>query len=228
MNQTLEPYLRIFCNYDQNDWFEFLSLAEFAYNNAIQESIKMSPFFANYGFHPRFFAELRHMSTSHAAPATEEFTSYLHDIHQGLIQNIKHVKDLQAKYYNAKHKPVTLEPGNLVCLNSSNISTTGLSKKLDWKHLSPFKVVKRIGLQAYKLALPVSMCHIYDMFHISLLDPIKSIAIPPHGLPATPPATYITNDHEYFEVEDVLDSRRTRNRLKYQIKWKAYPDSDNS
>jgi len=30
MNQTLEAYLRIFCNYDQNDWFELLPLAEFA------------------------------------------------------------------------------------------------------------------------------------------------------------------------------------------------------
>jgi len=35
MNQTLEAYLRIFCNCDQNDWFELLPLAEFAYNNAV-------------------------------------------------------------------------------------------------------------------------------------------------------------------------------------------------
>ena len=79
MNQTLEAYLCIFCNYDQNDWFELLSLAEFAYNNAIQESTKMSPFFANYGFHPRFLAESRPTSTfsssSHAAAAAEEFAS---------------------------------------------------------------------------------------------------------------------------------------------------------
>ena len=52
MNQTLEAYLRIFCNYDQDDWFDLLPLAEFAYNNATQESMKMSPFYANYGLHP--------------------------------------------------------------------------------------------------------------------------------------------------------------------------------
>jgi len=92
MNQTLEAYLRIFCNYNQNDWFELLPLAEFAYNNAVQESTKMSPFFANYGFHPYFVAESRPTSTSssHAAPAAEEFTSYLHDIHERLVQNVKH------------------------------------------------------------------------------------------------------------------------------------------
>jgi len=118
MNQTLEAYLRIFCNYDQNDWFELLSLAEFAYNNAVQESTKMSPFFANHGFHPRFLAESHPTSTSssssHAAPAAEEFASYLHDIHERLVQNIKHAQDLQAKYYNAKHKRVVLQPGDFV------------------------------------------------------------------------------------------------------------------
>ena len=72
------------------------------------------------------------------------------------------------------------------------------------------------------------MCHIHNTFHISLLDPIKSTAILPHGLPAAPPATYVKDDHEYFEVKDVLDSRRTRNQLKYLIEWKGDPDSDNS
>ena len=154
--------------------------------------------------------------------------SYLHDIHERLVQNVKHTQNLQAKYYNAKHKPVVLEPGDLVWLNSSNISTTRQSKKLDWKRLGPFRVVKRIGLQAYKLALPASMRHIHDIFHISLLDLVKSIAIAPHGLPATPPATYVKDDQAYFEVDDILDSRHARNRLEYLIKWKGYPDSDNS
>jgi len=72
-------------------------------------------------------------------------------------------------------------------------------------------VEKRIGLQAYKLALPVSMRHIHYTFHISLLDPIKSTAIPPHGLPATPPAAYVKDDQEHFEVDDILDSRCIRN-----------------
>jgi IS30 family transposase len=34
-NQTLEQYLRIYCNYQQDNWSELLPLAEFAYNNAL-------------------------------------------------------------------------------------------------------------------------------------------------------------------------------------------------
>jgi len=138
----------------------------------------MSPFFANYSFHPCFLAESNPSpnspSSSHSASAAEEFASYLHEIHERLMQNVKHAQDLQAKYYDAKHKPVQFKPGDLVWLNSSNISTMRPLKKLDWKRHGPFKVVKHVGLQAYKLALPASMRHIHDTFHISLLDPAKS------------------------------------------------------
>ena len=34
VNQVLEQYLRIFCDYQQSNWHELLPLAEFAYNNA--------------------------------------------------------------------------------------------------------------------------------------------------------------------------------------------------
>ena len=44
MNQTLEQYLRIYCNYEEDNWANFLSLAEFSYNNSHQPSINCSPF----------------------------------------------------------------------------------------------------------------------------------------------------------------------------------------
>lgn len=34
VNQTLEQYLRVYCNYQQDNWSALLPLAEFAYNNA--------------------------------------------------------------------------------------------------------------------------------------------------------------------------------------------------
>ena len=51
-NQTLEGYLQNFVNYDQNDWYQLLSLAEHAYNNSATNTHGMSPFYANYGFQP--------------------------------------------------------------------------------------------------------------------------------------------------------------------------------
>ena len=52
-NQVLEGYLRNYVNYDQNDWYQLLPLAEHAYSNSVTKAHEMSPFYANYGFHPQ-------------------------------------------------------------------------------------------------------------------------------------------------------------------------------
>ena len=228
MNQTLETYIRIFCSYEQDDWFNLLPLAEFVYNNSTQESTKMSPFFANYGFNPRFLSEIPSSDSDHSAPAAEDFALHLQEIHERLVENVKRAQNHQAKHYDTKHKPIEFNPGDLVWLNSTNISTSRPSKKLDWKRLGPFKVVKRVGLQAYKLALPPTMRNIHDTFHVSFLDPVKSTSLAPHGLPPAPPPLYVQDDQEYFEIEDILDSKRLGRRLHYLVKWKGYPDSENS
>ena len=51
-NGILEQYLRAYINYQQDNWKELLPLAEFAYNNGYQETIKTTPFYANYGINP--------------------------------------------------------------------------------------------------------------------------------------------------------------------------------
>jgi hypothetical protein len=52
MNQEIEQYLRVFVNYRQSDWAEWLACAEFSYNDKIQSSTGFSPFYVNYGRHP--------------------------------------------------------------------------------------------------------------------------------------------------------------------------------
>ena len=49
-NQTLEQYLWNFCNYQQDNWYTLLPLAEFAYNNIPSATTGISPFFANKGY----------------------------------------------------------------------------------------------------------------------------------------------------------------------------------
>jgi len=49
MNQELEQYLQFFVDHRQKDWPEWLALAEFAINNKVHSTTKVSPFIANYG-----------------------------------------------------------------------------------------------------------------------------------------------------------------------------------
>ena len=52
MNQTLEQYLCVYCNYQQDNWSELLPLMELAYNNALSITTSVSSFFANKRYHP--------------------------------------------------------------------------------------------------------------------------------------------------------------------------------
>jgi hypothetical protein len=52
MNAIMEQYLQAHVNYLQDDWSEWLKLAEFAANNQALETIGLSPFFTNKGFDP--------------------------------------------------------------------------------------------------------------------------------------------------------------------------------
>jgi len=52
LNQTIESYLRAFVGQEQDDWVRLLPMAEFAYNNSVTTGNGISPFYANYGFHP--------------------------------------------------------------------------------------------------------------------------------------------------------------------------------
>jgi len=49
VNQKLEQYLRIFIDYRQEQWPDWLGTTEFAYNNKVYSSTKTSPFKTNYG-----------------------------------------------------------------------------------------------------------------------------------------------------------------------------------
>jgi len=46
VNRILEPYLRLYCMWDQNDWVDLLPFAEFGYNNTVHTVTKQTLFFA--------------------------------------------------------------------------------------------------------------------------------------------------------------------------------------
>jgi len=52
-NQTLEQFLRIYCNYQQSDWAHLLPLAEFTYNNTPSATMELSLFFTNKGYYSK-------------------------------------------------------------------------------------------------------------------------------------------------------------------------------
>lgn len=91
-NQTLEVYLRLYCTYQQDNWPELLPLAEFAYNNASHSAIQVTPFFANYGYHPRSSVSL---DVSVLDQNAHNFSRQLSDLHEYLCKQL-HVTQTQS------------------------------------------------------------------------------------------------------------------------------------
>ena len=59
MNQELEQYLCMFIDHQQEQWPEWLGMAEFAYNNKVHTGTKMLPFKVNQGQDWRMGFEMR-------------------------------------------------------------------------------------------------------------------------------------------------------------------------
>jgi len=59
VNQELEQYLRMFIDYRQEQWPDWLRITEFVYNNKVHSSTKILLFKANYGQDPRIGFEVR-------------------------------------------------------------------------------------------------------------------------------------------------------------------------
>jgi hypothetical protein len=91
LNQTLEQYLRIFCNYQQDNWSLLLPLREFAYNNAPSASTGTSPFFANKGYHLNITI---HPERELASQRAREFIVDLDKLHPELCSQLSTAQHL--------------------------------------------------------------------------------------------------------------------------------------
>ena len=124
-NQTLEQYLRVYCNYQQDNWADLLPLAEFAYNNAPSATTGISPFFTNKGYHPNISIYPERDLTSTRA---REFVVDLDELHQELR---KQISAAQCRYQLPADAKRSLAPdfkvGDKVYLNAKFLRTTRLS-----------------------------------------------------------------------------------------------------
>ena len=123
VNQTLEQYLRIYCDYQQDDWYQLLPLAEFVYNNSQNTSTRVSPFFANYGYHPRCSVTVA--IPEHTNPAAEALVNKLQAIQAELKGNLQQAQERYEEQHDRHTRPApVITVGDKVWLNRRNIRTT--------------------------------------------------------------------------------------------------------
>ncbi|GLB40644.1 putative retrotransposable element tf2 155 kda protein type 1-like [Lyophyllum shimeji] len=119
------------------------------------------------------------------------------------------------------------KPGDRVYLDALNIETTHPAKKLSHHYFGPYTVKHQVGPVAYKLRLSRSMSRLHPVFNA-----VKLRLAPPDPIPdrhaRPPPSPTLINNEEWFDVEDILDSRFFHRKLQYKVKWKGYGYEDAS
>jgi len=164
-NQVLECYLRNCVNYNQDDWYQLLHLAEFAYNNSATNAHGMSPLFANYSYHPQT-EWMREQQAQNSGP--ELYSHWMKAIHKRAVDVLNNTRETMKKYYNRKaSQQAEYKKGNLVMLNGKNIRTKRPSKTLSPKLYRPFKIIEAKGQRAFKHEISPTW-RIHPTFHVLL------------------------------------------------------------
>jgi len=173
MNASMELSLQVFINHQQDDWVQWLPLAEFAANNGISETTKSTPFIAVQGTDPRMsFRGEPTKEQDYRRVNADQVQAMMKQIHEHLRVEMRRSQAVQEEEANRGRTPApNIREGTQVWLDARHIRTTRPTRKLDWKRLGPFKVLRRISPYAYKLELPASI-RIHQIQPVSLLDPV--------------------------------------------------------
>jgi len=228
-HQETEAFLRHYINHLQDDWFDWLSMAEFQYNDKVHTSTKEMPFYLNYGRHPwKGDINLEDIGNVTVEEHMEKLQNARARAKDPIEQSIEKMKTAYDRGYKPKDD---LKIGDLVYIESTNIKTDRPSKKLSERRIGPYKVLAKKGATSYQLELPQTMECLHDTFHAMFLTKHKGARFPSQQKVPPPPPVIIGNELEY-EVQSIINSRwrnyGRKKRLEYKVQWKNYDKSHDS
>src|SRR5258708_5255223 len=102
VNQEIKAYLWVFMSHHQDDWADWLPLAEFAYNNRVHSTTHHTPFELDSGQHPQMGSE---PTWSSAVEAADDFAQQMSQMQDEAKAALKHTADEMAQYYDHQRSP---------------------------------------------------------------------------------------------------------------------------
>ena len=221
-NRTLEDMLRHFINPAQSDWDVRLPCCEFAVNNAWNRATGSTPFFLNYGDHPRTPVNVDAMTP---LPAANSFVGRVSAVISSARDSLLNAQRRMSADADKARRDEQFEVGEFVLLSTKFLRLPHVGrKKLLNKYLGPFEIVSRKGAVTYELRLPASMSRMYNVFHVALLRRYKDGCTNPSApLPAMLP-----DGEMECEVDKVLAHRTSKTgRRWYYVQWRGLPPEEN-
>jgi len=219
INQELEQYLRVFIDHRQEQWPDWLGMAEFAYNNKIHAATKTSPFKVNYGQDLRMGFKGRRKRKYKAAG---KFIEKIKKIQEEAKAALGKAQEEMKKFGDRRRgKGEEYKVGNLVLLSTKDLKWQmegKRSEKLTKRFVGLYKVKGIISSNAIELELPNSI-KIHPVVNVSRVQLYKSQIKEQKKIP---PKLVIIEGEEEFEVEKILNKRTVRGKKKFLVRWKGY------
>ncbi|CAJ0968812.1 unnamed protein product [Ranitomeya imitator] len=157
-------------------------------------------------------------------PGVDSVVDRLQQIWTHVVDNLTLSQERAQRFANRRRcVGPRLRVGDLVWLSSHHVPMKVSSPKFKPRFIGPYKISEIINPVSFRLALPASFA-IHNVFHRSLLRRYVVPVVPS----VDPPAPVLVEGELEYEVEKILDSRFSRRRLQYLVKWKGYGQEDNS
>jgi hypothetical protein len=205
----------------EGSWEDHLALAEFAYNNSYQASIKMAPYEALYG--RRCISPLCWETLGERSLVGPDWVQQTSEKIREIRQNILATQSRQKSYADVRRRDLEFAVGDQVLLKVSptrGVVRFDVSRKLSPRYIGLFSILAQVGSLAYRLQLPKSMAGVHPVFHVSMLR--KYLRDPDHQIELEPIAVQQDMTLECRPVHILESSERvTRRRtIKYvKVLW---------
>ncbi|RVW74852.1 Transposon Ty3-I Gag-Pol polyprotein [Vitis vinifera] len=227
VNRSLGNLLRCIVRDQLRKWDNVLPQAEFAFNSSTNRTTGYSPFEVAYGLNLSNLLILYHYLLL-SAPA--KMVMHLHVIYDEKVrEKIKISNENYKEAADAHRRYIQFQEGDLVMVRlRPERFHPSTYQKLQAKKAGPFRVLKRLGENAYLLELPSNLhfspifnvedLYIYHGHHNDVSEELD-LQLPP-TLSPRPEIEYV--------LDDQLVSTRQGGYQNFLVKWRGKPHSENT
>lgn len=227
-NQEVETYLRTFVAYEQDDWTQWIPLAQISINNKPATSTQISPFFMCHGYNAEEITIDAQEKFPVKTPASrgQQVVEKLKEAHEFAQMSMAVAQQAQEKYANEKRDAtISYHVGDKVWLNLKNIKSDRPCKKLDWIH-GKYTITRTFpnSPHFYELDTPKG---IHNRFHTSLLRQANADPLPTQKTDDIQPQGLISSSGDIeFGIDEILNVRWKKigrgKRQEVLVKWTGF------
>ena len=192
----------MYVNHRQNNWAKWLATAEFAFNNKVHTTTKMSLFQVNYGRELRIGFDIRKKGKNEKA---EEFVKEMKERHEeARAALVKSQEEMKRQADRNRKEAEEYRVDDNVLISTKDFSAELMKramKKLIKKFIGPYVVRKIVLENAVELELPVSL-RVHPGVNVRRLVKYREQVEGQKKIP--PPSVKIAGEKKY-KVEEILD-----------------------